>query len=107
MEKMSRAERAKQFMPFAALRGYGAEIKDKEKVVSVKKELTEEQAEELSHTVVGLKKGDVIKIVYYASDGYVEKTGAVSLIDFAMGIIRVVKTVIPFSDVYRVEKREK
>lgn len=103
---MSKSDRAKQFMPFASLRGYGAEIREKEKVISPKKELTEEQTEELSRTVETLKKGDVIKVVYYETDGYVEKTGAVSGIDAVSGNISVVKTKIPFSDIYFVERAE-
>ena len=102
MEKMSRADRAKQFMPFSPLRGYGDELKEKEKIISQKKELTEEQSRVLSETVRDLKKGDVVKVVYYSGDGYVEKTGAVSLIDTAIGNIRIVKTIIHFSDVYSI-----
>ncbi|MDY6368096.1 MAG: YolD-like family protein [Clostridia bacterium] len=104
---MSRAERAKQFMPFAALRGYGAVIREKEKIITPKKELTDEQAEHLSVMVSELKKGDVIKVVYYDTDGYVEKTGAVSGINIPLSTLNVVKTQIPFSEIYSIDKIER
>lgn len=107
MEKMSREERAKQFMPFAALRGYGAEIREKEKRKEPKKELTEEQAEGLSETVNSLKKGDLIKVVYYSGDGYAEKTGAFTSADTATGVLSVVKTAIPFSEIFSIDKIER
>lgn len=104
---MSRAERAKQFMPFAALRGYGAVIKEKEKIITPKKELTDEQAENLSKIVAVLKKGDVIKVVYYDTDGYVEKTGAVSGVNIPLSNLTVVKTQIPFSEIYSIKNSER
>ena len=106
MEKMSRSDRAKQFMPFAALRGYGAELRGKEKVISERKELTDEQAEELSRAVSGLKKGDIVKVFYYSLNGYVEMSGAVSFIDPVRKILRVIKTEIAFFDIYSIEKTE-
>ena len=105
MEKMSRSERAKQFMPFSPLRGYDDELKGKEKVVSPKKELTEEESIILSETVKGLKKGDVVRIVYYDADGYVEKTGAVYAVDTVLGSISVIKDRIAFSEIYSIEKK--
>ena len=47
VSKMNREERAKQFMPFAALKGYPEALRKKEKVVVPKKELSEEYQEEL------------------------------------------------------------
>lgn len=43
--KMSRAERAKQFMPFAALKGYPEALREKEKIVVPRAEVSEEYAE--------------------------------------------------------------
>lgn len=39
---MSREERAKQFMPFAALKGYPDALRKKEKIIVPKMELSEE-----------------------------------------------------------------
>ena len=43
--KMSREERAKQFMPFAALKGYPEALREKEKIVVPRAEVSEEYAE--------------------------------------------------------------
>lgn len=40
--KMSREDRAKQFMPFAALKGYEEALRAKEKIVVPKVELSED-----------------------------------------------------------------
>ena len=45
--KMDIANRAKQFVPFAALKGFEEAIKEKEKVIVSKVELTKESIEEI------------------------------------------------------------
>ena len=45
--KMSRKERAKQFLPFAALKGYPAALRRKEKIVVPKVEFSEDYQEQL------------------------------------------------------------
>ena len=40
--KMSREDRAKQFMPFAALKGYPEALRKKEKEVEAQKEKTDD-----------------------------------------------------------------
>ena len=45
--KMPIEERAKQFMPFAALRGFGKVIKKEEKIKTEKPQLSDEEIEEL------------------------------------------------------------
>ena len=49
--KMSREERAKQFMPFAALKGYEEALKEKEKIVVPRRELSEETKEQLDRRI--------------------------------------------------------
>lgn len=103
MEKMSRSDRAKQFMPFAALRGYDNVVKEKERIVCEKKELTDEQIENLNNIVSVLKKGDVVKIVYYKVDAYVTITGVITSIDTVMRYISVIKTKIDFLDILSID----
>ena len=43
-ERRPRADRAQQFMPFAALKGYYDLIRERERVAEPKRELTDEQA---------------------------------------------------------------
>ena len=97
---MSKADRAKQFMPFAALHGFDELVRKKEFVKSDKRELTEEESERLSETVSRIRKGDIVKAEYYSVDGYTQSEGAVTEINVTARYIRIVKTVIPFDDLY-------
>ena len=55
--KMSPADRAKQFMPFAALKGYEETLRAKEKVVVPKTELSEEMLEDLDRKLHQIQNG--------------------------------------------------
>ncbi len=102
--KMTRSERARQFAPFAALRGFEDMIREVERTVKEpKRELTEERAAALSRTVSALKKGDMVRVKYYENEGYTVKEGAVSGIDPALKKLTVVKTRISFEDIYELE----
>ena len=98
MEKMTIMERAKQFMPFAALHGFNDAIKEKQSVPVKRAELSEEDATALDKTVSAIKKGDIISIEYYSVDRYVEITGAVTEINLPLRYICIVKTKILFDD---------
>ena len=97
---MNNSDRARQFMPFAALKGYEELVKQQEKVITRKKELSEYKAELLSKKISSVKKGDIVKIVYYAGDGYIKTEGMVSSVDFNFRILTVIKTKISFDDIY-------
>ncbi len=64
-----RANRAAQFMPFAALTGYYELVRKQEITVEQKRELTEEKALELSQKLEGLKRGDLVRVTYYDTYG--------------------------------------
>ena len=98
MEKMSRADRARQFSPFAALRGFEALIREQQKELCRRRELSDEQAARLSDKVNRLSRGVLIEVVYYAEDGYVTLRGMVSDVDLPMRFLTVVKQRIPLDD---------
>lgn len=100
---MSREERAKQFMPFAALKGYEEALRQKEKIVVEKIELSEEMKEELDRQFRMIQKNDMVSVVYYAEQEYLQITGMVTKVDADARVIRVVNTKIRFEDIYRVE----
>lgn len=97
--KMDRAQRAKQFMPFAALKGYEDALRAKEKVVVSKQELTEEQEEELNRQILQIQKRDMVTVVYFEKDEYLKVTGMVSRIDRSAQILQVVNTKIEFTNI--------
>ena len=63
---MNRQERAKQFMPFDALKGLKEALKAKEEKLTrvAKRELSEEQQEILSEVITQLEKGMLVKATF-------------------------------------------
>ena len=63
--KMTLLQRAKQFMPFAALKGFQELLEETARYKENRKELSEEQLEVLDTQCKGLVIGDVVSVVYY------------------------------------------
>lgn len=101
--KMSREERAKQFMPFAALKGYPDALRKKEKITVPKMELSEDYAEELDRRLRRVRKNDIAAAVYFHRGEYLKITGMVSRIDPTARVLKIVNTKIPFGDLYDIE----
>lgn len=97
---MSRQDRAKQFMPFAALKGYPEALKKKEKIIVPKAEFSEEYKEKLDQKLRQVKKNDIITAIYYHNGECVKVEGMVSRIDDTSRILKIVNTRIPFDDLY-------
>ena len=100
---MDRAERAKQFMPFAALKGYEDALREKERVVVPKIELSEEMKDELDFIMHNIQKSDMIKVIYFHEDEYLQVTGLISRLDADAGILKVVNTKIEFENILKLE----
>lgn len=97
--KMPIEDRAKQFMPFAALKGLPDALAAKEKVTVPKIELSEEMAEELDRSMRQLAKGRIAAVVYFRKDEYIKITGMVARIDETSRLLQIVNTKIPFDDI--------
>lgn len=98
--KMSRQERAKQFMPFAALKGYEEALRKKEKIVVAKSDLSEDYKEVLDRKLMQVRKNDIITVIHYHKGEYLKTTGMVSKIDLTSRNITLVNTKIKFEDLY-------
>lgn len=96
------ADRAKQFMPFAALKGLPDALALKEKITVSKIELSEEMAEALDHKMHKLAKGKMAAVVYFDKDEYIKITGMVARIDETSRLLQIVNTKIPFDDILEV-----
>lgn len=105
-QKMTPAERAKQFMPFAALRGYEDALRRKEKVTVPKAELSEEAGEELDRRLSRLSVNDMVTVTYFQDGEYLKITGMLSRIDVTARVLKVVTTKIPFEDIYEIVPEE-
>lgn len=95
--------RAKQFMPFAALKGYEEALRAKERIVVEKIELSEDRKEELDFKLHQIQKRDMITVVYFDKDEYVRLEGMVSRLDVDARILKVVNTKIDFDNIYELE----
>ena len=98
--KMSREDRAKQFMPFAALKGYPEALRQKEKIVVPRAEISEEYAETLDRQLRQIPKNDIVTVIYFCKNEYLKKTGMVSRIDETARVLKIVNTRILFDDIY-------
>lgn len=92
--------RAKQFIPFAALKGYEEALRAKEKIVVQKIELSDEKKEELNRKLQQIRKNDIITVVYFHKNEYLQMEGMVSRIDKDACVLKVVNTKIAFTDIY-------
>lgn len=97
------SDRAGQFMPFAALKGFYDLIREKERVVVPKHEIAEDKAQELSEKMKLVQKGMMIRVVYYSNGEYVSTEGMVSKIDLVSRKLTVVKTEIDLDDIWDIE----
>ncbi len=104
--KMNREDRAKQFMPFAALKGYEMALRAKEHIVIPKQELSEERLNELDETLIQSKIGDMIECIYYKKqeECYLKVTGILTKIDEEARLLKIVNTAISFDDIYELKK---
>lgn len=100
--KMSAADRAKQFMPFSALKGLDEALHEKERIVVEKAELSEESAENIANTLKIIEKGTYVSVVYYSDGEYVSAEGIVTELDKTFRKMTVVKKEICFDDIYKI-----
>ena len=97
--KMSVSDRAKQFAPFAALKGYEEALRAREKIIVDKIELSEEMLEELDKKMHCIQKGELATIIYFSKGEYIKISGMVARIDETSRILQIVNTKIPFDDI--------
>ena len=102
---ISRNDRAKQFLPFDALKGFKEALKEKEDEVEYvdKKELAEEQLDELSKKLDTIEIGNSINIVYYVDNKYKKINGRVKDIDIVNKKIILYENIsINFADILEI-----
>lgn len=102
---MPLSDRAKQFLPFAAVKGLTEALEKKEKaLLRVERVvLSEAHTDELNQKIAQIKKGDIISITYYDETEYVQVTGTF------LGINKVYKSIqlntleIKFEDILYID----
>ena len=106
-QKMPVAERAKQFMPFAALKGLPEALTQAERAhtARTKKEFSEEMAADLNRSLLSLNLGSQATICYYKAGHEQQITGSVTKLDATFRYLLMDGSLqIAFDDLLRVEK---
>ena len=98
------AARAKLFLPFDTLKGFRDYLKCKERVVVDRKRLSSDACEILNRKLQQVKLGQIVEIIYYDQQEYVEVKGLVSKFDPEyLHIIQIVDKVIHFRDIIEIQ----
>lgn len=103
---MTRQDRAKQFMPFDAMKGLQEALRDREEKHNRvdRRERGEDALNALAIEITRLERGDKIKILYYHSFHEIEKVGTVEKIDMVYRYIVFAGEKIVFDDIYELKK---
>lgn len=86
-------------MPFNALKGFREALLEKERIIVPKRELSEEQREELDRKIHQVQRNDIITVEFFQNGEYVQVTGMVSGIDKIARVIKIVNTKIQIDDI--------
>ena len=96
---MDKSNRAKQFMPFDALKGLREALLEMERIIVSKRELSEEQKDEIDKKLRRIQKQDIVMAEYFQNGEYVQVIGVVSNIDKTNRILEIENVRIPFDDI--------
>ena len=97
--RMSRLQRAKQFMPFAALKGFETLLSAVARPKEARVELSEDQLEELNRTIQSLVEGDFVRVLYYTGHCYTELVGSIETIGKPIHSLTIEGVPIVFKDI--------
>ena len=101
---MPPSRRAKQFAPFDALKGLKEAIAAKEKRPEPRRELTDYMKEQINNTLVELRKGQPITVIYYGNmeQEILQITGTVVKVDAYWQTLQINNVAIDFSEIYEI-----
>lgn len=101
-----RAERARQFLPFAALKGFDEMLRKIERETEPKRELTEEDASRLNNAMRNIQKGTCVHILHYKNGEYTVTEGMTTFVDKTLRRILVGDEEIAFDDIWDITLKE-
>ena len=96
-------ERAKQFMPFDALKGFREMLHFVEKQKLEKKDFSSDFLIVLDEKLKKLKKGMNVKVTYFYDLNYIETCGVVKFVDIINQTLILLNTKISFDDIMDIE----
>ncbi len=106
--RMTREERAKQFLPFSAVRGLEEALEKKRAALfhSEKPMLAPDRENEIDRVLRTLKKGDRIKVVYYIGDEEIIETNVVKAISSEKRALALDKGSVGFDSIISISVEE-
>lgn len=107
MQNKKKINRAAQFMPFAALRGYYDLILEKERRKEERRILSLEQCESLNNKLKQIRKGANLKLEFFRKEEYAQMSGICTKVDFTYQYLELSGIKVEFSTIYEIEVMEK
>lgn len=99
-------KRAKQFMPFDALKGFREALSSREKPREKKLIHGEDAEEELNRLLRSINGGEAVTVKYYFDENYASLTGQVTRNDKERKILTVGETQIDYEDINIIEIKD-
>lgn len=96
-------ERAVQFAPFASLRGYYDLVGKEEKITCPPRMLSDDEEAKINAIISAVKKGDMLRVVYYNVDFYDTIVGVCRKIDLVNHTLTILSTEICTDDIIYAE----
>ena len=106
---MNREDRAKQFLPFDAMKGLKEAMEKQEELLSrvEKTELGEEDAECLSLALSQVERGDAVRVTVFLGGHYRTLAGTVTRLDPVRRLLTLDDRKLPFDDLTALEILQK
>lgn len=105
--KMPISERAKQFMPFSALKGLDEALRAKEHPLTERKEPSEEQAADINTKLSMLRPRDSARIIFFFMGRYYQIEGNIERFDTVSRVLEIESVQINFDEIVEIEIKEK
>ncbi len=102
--KMTIEERAKQFMPFSALKGLDEALAKKEQQFTQRHELCDDESEIINGILSKLKICDKVCITYYDTGKNKSVSGEIEVLNKQMRFLEINKTQILFENLLSIEE---
>ncbi len=103
----NKAQRAKLFLSFDALKGFQEFLRQEERIVVSCRSLSEDEYAQLEWKIHMVKPHDIINIIYFDGEDYIKLGGMVAKIDLVSSkTIQIVDKIIKIKDIVDIELSE-
>ncbi|MDO4501820.1 MAG: hypothetical protein Q4D06_01435 [Coriobacteriia bacterium] len=96
-------DRARQFVPFMALKGYHQMVRELEVPPEPRRPRSDQDARELAERMLQLTRGQLVRVTYYDHDHYGYACDRVRQVDTALRTLRLESTAVPFDQIDQVQ----